>query len=271
MRGVTATVTPTTTDAPGAPSGTGTAIECRGVRKVYSSSTGPVHALDDIDLRIGRGEFVSIVGPSGCGKSTLLKLVAGLRSRSAGSIHFLDREVTGPQTDVGIVFQQDALLDWRDATENILLQIDLRRRRRPGDADRARALLASVGLAGFERKRPYQLSGGMRQRVSICRALVHQPPVLLMDEPFGALDALSREQIMADLQQVWMEEGISVLFITHSIPEAVFLSDRVVVMSARPGRIVETIPVDLPRPRPLSILAEPAFNEIAAHIRALLT
>lgn len=247
------------------------AISCRNVTKVYPTRSGDVHALEDVDLDIGRGEFVAIVGPSGCGKSTLLKLVAGLRRRTAGEIHFLGEQVTKPQTDVGIVFQNDALLDWRTSLDNVLLQVDMRGRRDDEAVGRAKDLLSSVGLAGFEGKRPYHLSGGMRQRVSICRALVHRPPVLLMDEPFGALDALSREQIMVDLQRVWLDDAMSVLFITHSIPEAVFLADRVVVMSARPGRIVEVLPIEFPRPRDISLLADPEFNAIAARIRGLLS
>lgn len=253
-----------------APVGSGPAISCSGVSKIYPTASGPVHALDDIDLQVGRGEFVAVLGPSGCGKSTLLKLVAGLRSRSGGDITFLDQTVDGPQTDVGIVFQDAALLDWRTVIDNVLLQVDMRGRRSTDDTKRAQDLLTSVGLGGFEKKRPYHLSGGMRQRTSICRALVHEPPVLLMDEPFGALDALSREQIMLDLQRLWLRDQLSVLFITHSIPEAVFLADRVVVMSARPGRIVEIIDVDFPRPRPLSLLTDPGFNAVAARLRTLL-
>jgi NitT/TauT family transport system ATP-binding protein len=249
---------------------TNVAIECRSVSQIFLTKGGVVNALDDIDLTVRQGEFVSIVGPSGCGKSTLLKLVAGLQSHTFGEIEYEGRTVTRPQTDVGIVFQGDALLEWRSAIDNVLLQIDMRRRRTPDDVERARELLASVGLHGFEEALPYQLSGGMRQRVAICRALIHQPPVLLMDEPFGALDALTREQLMGDLQTMWMSTGMSVLFITHSIPEAVYLSDRVLVMGTRPGRIIEEIACDFERPRPISLLTDPDFNEKAMHIRSLL-
>lgn len=247
------------------------AIDCRSVSQVYASPTGPVHALDRIDLVVEKSDFVSVLGPSGCGKSTLMKLVAGLRRPTSGEIFFAGNHVRGPQTDVGIVFQNDALVDWRSALENVLLQIDLRGARSKSHEVHAKELLTSVGLGGFYEKKPFELSGGMRQRVSICRALVHKPPILLMDEPFGALDALSREQIMVDLQRLWLENAMTVLFITHSIQEAIFLSDRVVVMSGRPGRIVETIPVEFPRPRQLSLLAAPEFNELTAHVRDLLT
>jgi NitT/TauT family transport system ATP-binding protein len=258
-------MTPSTSTAPSA-----IAIETRGLSQVFLTKSGPVHALEEIDLRVRQGEFVSIVGPSGCGKSTLLRLVAGLQPHTFGDVEYEGRTVTKPQTDIGVVFQGDALLEWRSAIDNVLLQVDMRRRRTPADVDRAHALLESVGLGGFEKSLPHQLSGGMRQRVAICRALIHEPPVLLMDEPFGALDALTREQMMVDLQALWASNGMSVLFITHSIPEAVFLSDRVVVMASRPGRVIEEIAIDAPRPRSLDLLGEPEFVEVAARIRSLL-
>jgi NitT/TauT family transport system ATP-binding protein len=193
-------------------------------------------------------------------------MVAGLMPYTSGTISIDGKRVMAPQTDVGIVFQDAIMLDWRDVMSNVMIQIDIRQmdhaKFRPIAAD----LLQKVGLAGFEKKKPYELSGGMRQRVSICRALVHDPPLLLLDEPFGALDALTREQISMDIQHLWMEKRKTALFITHSIPEAVLLADRVVVMSPRPGRIVEIIDIDLPRPRRLDRLPQ-AFNDYSGRIR----
>jgi NitT/TauT family transport system ATP-binding protein len=243
-------------------------IRLRGVGKTYDTKDGPVDACSGIDLDIRQSEFVAIVGPSGCGKTTILKMVAGLVPYTAGEITVGGRRVQQPLTDVGIVFQESILLDWRDVLSNVLLQVDIRRMDRGTYEPVARHLLQSTGLEGFERKKPYELSGGMRQRVSICRALVHDPPLLLMDEPFGALDALTREQISMDIQRVWMEKRKTAIHITHSIPEAVLLADRVVVMGPRPGRIVEIIEVDLPRPRRLDKLPQ-KFNEYAGRIREI--
>ena len=242
-------------------------IHLDGVSKVYETKGGLVEACADVDLRIGQSEFVAIVGPSGCGKTTILKMVAGLVPYSSGTITMGGRVVDRPQTDVGIVFQEAVLLDWRNVLENVMLQADIRRLDRVRYEQVARHLLTTTGLAGFEDKKPYELSGGMRQRVSICRALVHDPPLLLMDEPFGALDALTREQISMDIQRVWMEERKTALHITHSIPEAVLLADRVVVMSPRPGRIVETLPVALTRPRGAHTRTEPGFAALVERIR----
>ncbi len=225
-----------------------------------------MEACAEVHLDIRQSEFVAIVGPSGCGKTTLLKMVAGLVPYSSGSISVGGRKVDRPQTDVGIVFQESILLDWRDVLSNVMLQVDIRGMDRATCEAVAKHLLRQTGLEGFENKKPYELSGGMRQRVSICRALVHDPPLLLMDEPFGALDALTREQISMDIQRVWMEKRKTALHITHSIPEAVLLADRVVVMSPRPGRIVEILDVDLPRPRRLDKLP-PRFNDYAGRIR----
>ena len=243
-------------------------IRLRGVGKRYDSKDGPVDACGDIDLDVRQSEFVAIVGPSGCGKTTILKMVAGLVPHSAGEITVGGKRVDRPLTEVGIVFQESILLDWRDVLSNVMLQIDIRDMERATHEAVARHLLKTTGLEGFERKKPYELSGGMRQRVSICRALVHDPPLLLMDEPFGALDALTREQISMDIQRVWMEKRKTAIHITHSIPEAVLLADRVVVMGPRPGRIVEIIDIDLPRPRRLDRL--PArFNDYAGRIREI--
>jgi NitT/TauT family transport system ATP-binding protein len=235
----------------------------------YTTTKEYVHALVDITLRIERGHFVSILGPSGCGKSTLLMIAAGLRACTSGEVRFNGVRVNGPQSEAGIVFQNDALLDWRSALDNVLLQVELSGLRKRDYRDRAAQLLESVGLKGFESRRPYELSGGMRQRVALCRALVHDPPVLFMDEPFGALDALTRDQMMLDLQSLWLERQKTVIFVTHSIAEAIFLSDEVVVMSPRPGRIDAVIDVELRRPRTLDMTTEPEFNGYMHRIRQL--
>jgi NitT/TauT family transport system ATP-binding protein len=240
-----------------------------GVGLTYTTARGPVEALTDISISVPRGHFVSIVGPSGCGKSSLLMLTAGLRACTTGRILIDAAPVSGPQAHAGIVFQNDTLLDWRSALGNVLLQIELRHLRKDHYQQRALDLLHSVGLGGFEHRHPYELSGGMRQRIAICRALIHDPDLLLMDEPFGALDALTRDQMMCDLQTLWLEQRKTVLFITHSIPEAIFLSDRVVVMSSRPGRIDDIVDVDLPRPRELRITTEPEFNAHVTRIREI--
>ncbi len=243
-------------------------IRLQNVGKVYDAGGGAVEACAAVSLDIRQSEFIAIVGPSGCGKTTILKMVAGLVPFSSGSITIGGKPVDRPRTDVGIVFQEPVLLDWRDVLSNVMLQIDIRRMDRAQYGPVAQHLLRATGLEGFENKKPYELSGGMRQRVSICRALVHDPPLLLMDEPFGALDALTREQISMDIQRIWMEKRKTALHITHSIPEAVLLADRVVVMGPRPGRIVEIIDVDLPRPRRLDRLPE-KFNDYAGRIREI--
>ncbi len=236
-------------------------IEVDAVSKVYEAgSVGEVAALQDISLQVAAGEFVSILGPSGCGKSTLLMLVAGLYRPSGGEIRISGRRVTRPQTDLGIVFQSPVLLDWRSVLGNVLLQAEARRMEPRQARERALELLNSVGLKGFEGSYPYSLSGGMRQRVSICRALVHNPPLLLMDEPFGALDALTREQLMIDLQRMLARTRQTVIFVTHSITEAVFQSDRVVVLSPRPGRVEQIWSIDLARPRRVRMTTDPAFT-----------
>jgi NitT/TauT family transport system ATP-binding protein len=250
-------------------SGATEGVSYEGVGMTYSTARGPVEALADITLSIPRGHFASIVGPSGCGKSSLLMLTAGLRSCTHGQIRIDGTPITGPQPNTGIVFQNDALLDWRSALANVLLQVELRGQAKEQYRQKALDLLRSVGLGGFEDRHPYELSGGMRQRIALCRALIHDPHLLLMDEPFGALDALTRDQMMTDLQALWLEQRKTVLFITHSIPEAIFLSDRVVVMTARPGRIEDIVPIDLPRPRKLHITTEPMFNSYVQRIREI--
>ena len=234
-------------------------ISLRNLSKSFAGRSATVQALSAIDLDIADGEFVSVIGPSGCGKSTLLMLLSGLEDASGGHMQIGGRSVVGPATDLGVVFQQDVLLEWRTAIQNIVLQAEIRGLDRAAATQRARELLTMVDLDGFADAYPYELSGGMRQRVAICRALLHAPRLLLMDEPFGALDALTRDQLQIDLLRLWSKQKMTVLFVTHSITEAVFLSDRIVVMSPRPGRIEKIIKVDLPRPRRLSLRESEAF------------
>src|SRR5579885_502974 len=223
-------------------------IHIRELSKVYATRSGePVAALAGVNLTVNAGEFVSIVGPSGCGKTTLLKILAGLLPASGGSATLGGTPITGPRRDIGVVFQTPVLLPWRTVLENTLLPVQVQGLDKSTFSQRARELIHLVGLQGFENKYPSELSGGMQQRNAITRALVYDPSVLLMDEPFGALDALTREQMNEELLRIWQASGKTVVFITHSIPEAVFLSDRVVVMASG-GRIVETVDVDLPRP-----------------------
>jgi NitT/TauT family transport system ATP-binding protein len=244
-------------------------IAIRNVSKTYRTATGDTVALDAFDLDIADGEFVAIVGPSGCGKSTIMRLIAGLTPVSTGAIEVFGRPVSGPVHDVGIVFQQPILLDWRDVLGNVLFQIDMRGLDVQAHRPKALDLLRQVGLADFTAKRPYELSGGMKQRAAIARALVHEPPLLMMDEPFGALDALTREQMRLDLEQLWMATKKTVLFITHSIDEAVLLADRVVVMSPRPGRIERVIEVAIPRPRGFEGRKQARFHAVSDEITGI--
>ena len=241
-------------------------VELRGVAKTYRRAGRETHALDPIDLSIRAGEFLAIVGPSGCGKSTLLRIVAGLHLASAGETRVAGRIVDRPQTDLGVVFQSPVLLDWRTALDNVLVQVELRGLDPRAYRDRALRLLDQVGLAEFADRFPHELSGGMRQRVAIARALIHDAPLLLMDEPFGALDALTREQMRLDLEALWLATRKTVLFITHSIDEAVLLADRVVVMSPRPGRIERVFEPALPRPRGLEARRSREFTDTAQAI-----
>jgi len=244
-----------------------TLIQLKDVTKVYDSKTGPMQSIATLSFDIKDGEFVSIVGPSGCGKSTLLKMVAGLLPISSGELSLSGNKIDGPQKNVGIVFQSAVLLAWRNVLDNILLQAEMRDLPMAPARTRALALIEMAGLKGFEQKYPWQLSGGMQQRVAICRALLHDPSVLLMDEPFGALDAMTREKMNVELQRIWLESKKTVLLITHSIPESVFLSDRVLVMSERPGSIEAIYDIDLPRPRNLDVMATPEFSAYTKAIR----
>lgn len=246
-------------------------IRLNGVEKIFRSMRrGEVHALTKIDLHVGAGEFVAVVGPSGCGKTTLLRIIAGLVRSSAGETSVGGEAVSGPRRDVGVVFQAPALFAWKTVLENALLSAAVQRRDQRAATVRARELIQLVGLEGFENRYPHELSGGMQQRSAIVRALVHDPSILLLDEPFGSLDALTREHLNMLLQEVWLESRKTALLITHSITEAVFLADRVVVMSARPGRVLEIIPVTDPRPRSFSITSTEAFGRKVERIRSLL-
>lgn len=242
----------------------------RNVSKAFGR--GAIRALDHVDLTLERGTFSSIIGPSGCGKSTLLKIMAGLTPPSSGSVMLEGQPVTGPRRDIGMMFQQATLFPWRTTIENILLPIAIRDGTSAAKAKEpaARALLDLVGLNGFAEVYPDKLSGGMAQRAAICRMLVTEPSVLLLDEPFSALDKLSRDFMNMELQRICLEKQATAFLITHSIPEAVILSDIVYVMSKRPGRFVETIHIELDRPRTLDMLTSPELGEYVRHIRALL-
>ncbi len=246
-------------------------IELQEVSKTFRSRQGdPVHALDGISLRVEPEEFVAIVGPSGCGKSTLLRLVGGLTRPSAGVVRVRGAEVREPFPDAGFVFQSAVLLPWRTVLDNVLFSIEMLGQPREAYRARAQALIELAGLRGFEGKYPWELSGGMQQRAAICRALVHDPSLLLMDEPFGALDAMTREEMSFELLRIWGERRKTILFVTHSIPEAILLSDRVVVMTPRPGRLARVLPIDLPRPRTVEMEFDERFRKASDEIRSLI-
>jgi NitT/TauT family transport system ATP-binding protein len=247
-------------------------IQIRNLSKRFGDAgPGSVLALRDIDCAIEEGSFVSIVGPSGCGKSTLLRIVAGLLPASAGGVVMDGQPITGARRDVGMVFQSSILLPWRTILDNVMLPAEVLGLDKQVARKRAMELLQLVRLDGFEHKLPRQLSGGMQQRASIARALLHDPKVLLMDEPFGALDAMTREQMNLELQRIWMESGKTVILITHSIPEAIFLGDVVYVMTPRPGALRRVIEIDLPRPRQMQAMGSPVFNAAADEIRELFS
>ena len=245
-------------------------IEYDGVRKIYNSSDDEVVALEEVSFHVAEGEFVTVVGRSGCGKSTLLKITSGLLPVTAGAVRVAGVPVRGPLTNIGVVFQAPVLLAWRKALDNVLLQIEARGLNVAAYRERALELLELTGLKGFEGKYPNELSGGMQQRVSISRALIHDPPLLLMDEPFGALDAITRDEMNLELLRIWQKAKKTLLFITHSIPEAVFLGDRVVVMTPRAGKVAEIIPIDLPRPRVTGVRDDPKFIGYVRKIRERL-
>jgi NitT/TauT family transport system ATP-binding protein len=239
--------------------------------KLYRARDGTeVEALRDVSFAVERGEFVTLVGHSGCGKSTLLKILAGLAERSDGTVTIDGRAVDGPRPDVGIVFQKPLLLEWRRVWENVLLPVEIYGLDRKRYEEKAHRLLQTAGLEGFLGKYPFELSGGMQQRVALCRALVAEPSLLLMDEPFGSLDALTRQKMGFELLRLWQEWKSTVLFVTHDIVESIMLADRVVVMSPRPGRIIDVVSVDLPRPRDILMQDTPAFTRLASRIRRRL-
>ncbi len=262
--------TPTETASRPPDGGAGLAIDVRDVLKVYGTRAGPVKALEDIGFSVRDEEFVTVVGPSGCGKTTILKILAGLVAPSGGSVEVFGEPVRGPVPGVGMVFQAPVLLKWRTVLDNVLLPIEILRLDRRAYVGRAQELLGLAGIAEFARRHPQELSGGMQQRVAICRALVHEPRLLLMDEPFGALDAMTRDQMNLELLRIWSERRKTSVLITHSIPEAVFLADRVIVMTPRPGRVAEVVAVDLPRPRSAATRVEPRFTALVEHIGRLL-
>jgi NitT/TauT family transport system ATP-binding protein len=245
-------------------------LEFVAVGKAYRTRDETLQALAGVTFDVAQGEFVSIVGPSGCGKSTLLKIILGVIPYSSGEVRLAGKRISGPQLGAGMVFQNAALPPWRRVIDNVLLPIEVLGLSRQAYWQKAYDLLAMVGLTGFERKYPHELSGGMQQRVSICRALIHDPGLLLMDEPFGALDALTREIMQAELLRIWAETHKTVLFVTHSIDEAVLLSDRVVVMSTRPGRVLADTTIGLPRPRTPASRSLPLFQDDAQRLRLML-
>jgi NitT/TauT family transport system ATP-binding protein len=246
------------------------AIAVRHLGKRFGTAGGAVTALSDIDFAIGEGELVVVVGPSGCGKSTLLRILAGLMPQSEGEALLHGTPITGPRRDIGVVFQSPVLFPWRSVLGNAMLPVDVQRLGREKLRARAFELLKLVGLDGFEHRYPWELSGGMQQRVALVRALIHDPALLLMDEPFGALDAMTREAMNVELQRIWMERRKTILFITHSIGEAVYLADRVLVMTPRPGRILDSLTIDLPRPRGLEVMNTEAFGAYVRRIRVAL-
>ena len=251
-----------------APGAHPSAIHVSALCKTYGTDDTGVMALDDINLDIRAGEFVTVVGPSGCGKSTLMRMIAGLIAPSRGEIRLGGDIVRGTRRDIGIVFQSPVLFPWRTVLENVLIPIDVQRRGRQQNLPKARDLLAMVGLADFAHRYPAELSGGMQQRVGIARALVNDPAILLMDEPFGALDALTRRSLQDELLRIWAATGKTIVFVTHSIEESIYLADRIVVLTYRPGTIKRDIRVELPRPRDS---ASAAFNALKRDLSALVT
>lgn len=245
-------------------------IAIKNLRKVYRTSTGRTIALENVDLNIQHNEFIALVGPSGCGKSTLLRIISALSPPSSGEYLFDGKALLAPSSDVGIVFQQPVLLPWRSVIDNVLLPAEILRLDLKKARVRALELLQIAGLKGFEKRYPNELSGGMQQRVSICRALIHNPSVLLMDEPFAALDAMTREEMGFELLRIWETNKKTVIFVTHNISESILLADRVVAMSPRPGKIARIVEIDLPRPRNLEMQFSPEFKSYSDRVRELI-
>ena len=246
-------------------------INVERLNKVYSTFEGTeIHALEDISFSVEEGQFVSVVGPSGCGKSTLLKILSGILSKTSGDVILQNTPVDGPRTDIGIVFQAPVLLPWRTVIENVMIPVEVQHQNKKEYYPRARELLKLVGLSDVEGKYPFELSGGMQQRVGIGRALVCDPTILLMDEPFGALDAMTREMMNIELLRIWRESKKTIIFITHSIPESVLLSDRVIVLAPCPGKVIKIVDIDLPRPRHLEMISSQEFGDYASEIRSMI-
>jgi NitT/TauT family transport system ATP-binding protein len=243
-------------------------VELKNVRKLYGTGSAAVEAVASASFAVVSGEFVSLIGPSGCGKSTLLMMIGGLEKPTEGTISVAGKPLLGPSTDVGIMFQDATLLPWKTALENVLFPIVIQKRMSPFFKDRAIELLSTVGLGKFLGSRPAELSGGMKQRVSICRALIQDPHLLLMDEPFSALDAISRDDLGELLLDLWQKTHKTAVFVTHSIREAVFLSDRVIVMSARPSKIIEDIRVPFGRPRTVAVQETQEYAALCAQLRS---
>lgn len=244
-------------------------LDVRDVELRYTTRSGSILALQDLNFSVEAGSFVSVLGPSGCGKSSLLKLAMGLLPVTKGSIHLAGRVIDAPRREVGIVFQQPTLLPWKTVLENVLVPIRAMKLDVAAGREKAMGLLKMMGLDGFANNYPSELSGGMQQRVGIARGLIHDPALILMDEPFAALDSLTRDRMMDELQRIWMATAKSVLFITHSIPEAVYLSDRVIVLSPRPAKVLHTYEIDLPRPRTVETLSDPRFVQITRELRQI--
>ena len=245
-------------------------IVVENVGRIFRGGAKTVHALEGASFTVHEGSFVSLVGPSGCGKSTLLKIASGLLPATSGRVLVDGRSVSGPLENVGMVFQSPVLLKWRSVLGNVLLPVEFAGLDQAKYVEKAKSLIRLVGLQGFEEMPPYELSGGMQQRVSLCRALVTDPQILLMDEPFGALDAMTRDELDVELLRIWGEKKMTVVFVTHNIQEAVFLSDSVVVMSPRPGRVIRELAIDLPRPRTIELMSSPEFGRYTLEIRSML-
>ena len=250
-------------------------VDINGVTLKYRGASGDVLALQDTTMKVRRGEFAAVVGPSGCGKSTLMRLVTGLHRPTAGTVSIEGKEVTGPVKMAGMAFQNSNLLPWRKVIDNVLLPLEIVqphrsqfRSKKQEFRARAEALLGTVGLKGFGDRYPWELSGGMQQRVSLCRSLIHQPALLMLDEPFAALDAFTREELWCVLRDLWQKLQFTVILVTHDLREAAFLADNIYVMSARPGRIMQVKPVDFPRPRDLQVTYEKGFADIVHELRA---
>jgi len=245
-------------------------IDGQNITKVYATATGPLVALDDVSFSVREGEFISLVGPSGCGKSTLLSILGGLEERSDGDLVLAGKRLDSPRPDIGMMFQTSVLFPWRSIRENVRLPGIILGLDKKQQAERCDELLDMVGLNGFGDRYPSELSGGMRQRVALARLLAHDPRVLLMDEPFGALDEFTRETMNVELLRIWEKTGKTVIFVTHNIGEAVFLSDRIFVMTPRPGRLEGIVEVDLPRPRQTEVMRDPRYSELVFQIRRML-